>query len=100
METHEKIKVVKGIVETYVNENSETDLLSDFELNHVINIGTSILCTKWNIGYAGGGFVQAVVANDLSRAIGSADSTNIKALKLYCQMMYNTACPSSLLVHA
>ena len=99
METYDKIKIVKGIVETYVNENSETYLLSDFELNHVINIGTSILCTKWNIGYAGGGFVQAVVANDLSRAIGSADSTNIKALKLYCQMMYNTSCPNSLLVH-
>ena len=95
METYEKIETVKGIVEKYVNENAESNIynLIEFEKNHIINIGTSILCTKWNIGYAGGGFVQAVVANDLSRAVGSADSTNIKALKLYCQMMYNTACP-------
>jgi len=94
METYEKIEVVKGIVEKYVNENAENNIYSLSELNHIINIGTSVLCTKWNIGYSGGSFVRAVVDNDLSRAIGSADSTNIKALKLYCQMMYNIGCPS------
>jgi len=35
MKTYEKVKVVKSIVEKYVNEN-----------NHIINTRTSILCSK------------------------------------------------------
>ena len=91
MEKIDKIKKVKDSVEIFVNEN--VDSISGFiiqsELDHIINTGTSIMCTKWNIGYEGGSFVQAVVNNDLSKAVGSADGVNIKALKLYCLMMYN-----------
>jgi hypothetical protein len=61
--------------------------------NHIIGIGTSILCTKWEIGYAGGGFVQAVVNNDLRNAFGRADSTNVIALVFYCQLMQNIGMP-------
>ena len=77
METFEKIQVVKELVAKYFDENAGTTIgwltlekLSEDEKNHIINIGTSMLCTKWDIGYPGGGFVQAFVNNDLMRAIG------------------------------
>jgi hypothetical protein len=52
-----------------------------------------MLCTKWDIGYPGGGFVQAFVNNDLMRAIGSADGTSYKGFKFFAQLMYNVGMP-------
>jgi hypothetical protein len=63
--------------------------LSNEDKQHIVNIGTSIICTRHEIGYAGGSFVQSVVNNDLKGAIANADGTNIHALKFYCMMMYN-----------
>jgi hypothetical protein len=57
--------------------------------SHIVNIGTSILCTKWGIGYPGGGFVQAVVDNDLMGAFSRADSINKDAMGFYCKLLYN-----------
>lgn len=96
METFEKIQTVKEVVKNYIKNNWEYAGLTveDSTNNHIVEIGTSIMCTKWQIGYEGGGFVQAVVNNDLQGAIGRADRTNIRALKLYCQMMYNLGIPN------
>jgi hypothetical protein len=96
MERFEKASIVKGIVENYFEENSQytgLDSLDEESKSHVIQIGTSILCTKWKIGYEGGGFVQSVVDNDLSGAIARADGTSMKALKFFCQLMYNIGHP-------
>jgi len=96
MNTQEQITEVKRIVRDYFHKNSMytgIDEMCHDDNEHIINIGTSILCTKWGIGYEGGSFVQAVVANDLIGAFGSADTINIKALKFYCQLIYNTAMP-------
>ena len=96
MDTFKKIEVVKELVGNYLGLNGwQAGLreLPDAECNHIIEIGTSILCTKWHIGYAGGGFVQAVVDNDLQRAFANADNVNVKALKFYCQLMYNVGMP-------
>lgn len=95
METFKKIEVVKNLVAKYLKENGEHAGLSeaDCQNTHIVEIGTSILCTRWNVGYAGGGFVQAVVDNDLQGAIGRADGTSIRALKFYCQLMYNVGMP-------
>jgi hypothetical protein len=96
METLEKIQVVKELVTKYFDENAswlKLSHLSEDEKSHIINIGTSILCTKWNIGYPGGGFVQAFVDNDLMRAIGSADGTSYKGFKFFAQLMYNVGIP-------
>jgi len=100
METLEKIQVVKELVAKYFDENAGNTIgwlalekLSEDEKNHIINIGTSILCTKWGIGYPGGGFVQAFVDNDLMRAIGSADGTSYKGFKFFAQLMYNVGMP-------
>jgi hypothetical protein len=99
METFEKIQVVKEVVTKYFDENAswlKLSHLSEDEKSHIINIGTSILCTKWNIGYPGGGFVQAFVDNDLMRAIGSADGTSYKGFKFFASLMYNVGTPSTL----
>jgi hypothetical protein len=95
METFKKIEVVKNLVAKYLKENGAHAGLSELDCQnaHIVEIGTSILCTKWQVGYAGGGFVQAVVDNDLQGAIGRADGTSIRALKFYCQLMYNVGMP-------
>lgn len=63
--------------------------LSNEDKQHIVNIGTSIICTRHEIGYPGGSFVQSVVNNDLQGAFANADSINANALKFYCMMMYN-----------
>jgi len=50
--------------------------------DHNIDIMVSIMCTRDKSSYAGGGFVEAVCANDLYSAITRADSSNLKVLKL------------------
>ena len=92
MNAQEQVKEVRDIVRHYFEENSMyagIDDMSTDNKEHVINIGASILCTKWDIGHKGGSFVQAVVANDLSKALGCADYINEKALKFYCQLIQN-----------
>jgi hypothetical protein len=101
MQVFEQISIVKETVKAYLEKYPyRIESLSKEELDHVLNIGTSIMCTKWNIGYPSGGFVEAVVENNLMAAVGRADSTNIKALPFYCQMMYNVGMPSELVEYA
>ncbi len=57
--------------------------------DHIVNIGTSILCTKWEVGYPGGSFVQAIVNNDLRETFGRADRINLNCIRFYCTLMYN-----------
>jgi hypothetical protein len=59
------------------------------EMNHVVNIGTSILCTKWGVGYPGGSFVTAIVNNNLMEAFGRADHINLNAIRFYVSLIYN-----------
>lgn len=103
MTTENQIKLVKELVTGYFNENAggtigwlTLEKLSEDEKAHIINIGTSILCTKWGVGYPGGGFVQAFVDNDLMRAIGSADGISYKGFKFFAQLMYNVGAPRAL----
>jgi hypothetical protein len=42
----------------------------------------SIMCTRDKSSYAGGGFVEAIVSNDLYAAATRADSECVKYLKL------------------
>jgi hypothetical protein len=57
---------------------------------HIVNIGTSVLNTKWGIGFPGGSFVQAIVDNDLHGALGRADNINQDCIKFYSMLLYNT----------
>ena len=83
---------VRDLVTEYYNSNFFNIMgyyLTNSDKEHVINIGTSILCTKWNIGYPGGSFVQAVVNNDLMETFSRADNVNAKVIKFYCHLIYN-----------
>ena len=64
----------------YGNQISVT--LTEEEMSHVINIGTSVLQTR-DGGIQGGSFVQAVVDNDLSRTYNRADSVNKRVIPFY-----------------
>jgi hypothetical protein len=99
MDRAKQIEIVKEVVTDYFNQNSHyvgLSNLSESEQNHIIQIGTSILCTKWDVGYEGGGFVKSFVNNDLMGAIGSADSTSYKGFKFFASLMYNVGTPSTL----
>lgn len=61
----------------------------DNEMEHIVNTGASILCTKWEVGYLGGSFVQAVVDNNLMEAFGRADHINLNAIRFYVYLIYN-----------
>lgn len=86
---------IRKEVEKFFNENRyrfpglDLITLSEENRNHVLNIGTSILCTKWKVGYPGGSFVQAVVNNDLMGAFGKADHINKQCIEFYCSLLYN-----------
>lgn len=78
---------IKEKVAEYVERNLESrcpELYKEqSEKEHIINIATSIYCTKNNIGSGGGSFVRAFVENNLEETIARADDTNIKALSFY-----------------
>ena len=71
-----------------VGVRSEIAPVTD-EMDHVVNIGTSILGTKWGLGYPGGSFVQAVVNNNLMEAFGRADYVNLNCIQFYVYLIYN-----------
>ena len=57
--------------------------------DHIVRIGTRILCTRWEIGYLGGSFAQAIADNNLSEAFGRADDINVNAIRFYVTLLYN-----------
>lgn len=88
-------KVVADYFDKYGKEYLLIDIFM-FQKEHVIEIGTSILCTKWGVGYPGGSFAQAVVNNDLAEAFRRADDINIHCIRFYVMLMYNVGAPTSL----
>ena len=95
MKTEDQIQKITEEVTKFYDDNALLNGLyfQGEERDHVINIGTSILCTKWNVGYPGGGFVQAVVNNDLMQSFSKADHINSKAIKFYCSLIYDVSIP-------
>ncbi len=74
-------------VKKYIIRNSylipDHILTNERDMEHVVEVGTSIMCTKWEVSYPGGDFVQAVVDNKLDEAIGRADMTCVECLKFF-----------------
>lgn len=64
---------------------SATNSKENFE--HVVDIGTSVLCAKWEIGYKPGGFVQSLIDNDLRRTYQKADKTNENCIGFYLRLI-------------
>ena len=72
-------------IRQYVEDNNETHLTSD-ELDHVAMCMEHI--SKWYYeDYPLGGFLTAIVKNDLMGAVFQADGINIRALKLYAYFL-------------
>ena len=97
--TRDNYTEVRKLTERYVREKSTEYLLTRVnpikvnseDFNHGVDIGVSILETKWpQIGmYLGGDFVKAVCNNDLMEAVGRADEVNQQLLHFHCQLLYN-----------
>jgi|TARA_B100000767_G_scaffold275386_1_gene312101 hypothetical protein len=97
METFDKIKIVKKAVQKFFDDSAEqfihdNDIIS-WEENHIITTGTQIMAKKWKVSENCGGFVDSVVANDLSKTMASADNINMHAVRFYCAMIYNVSKP-------
>lgn len=96
----ERKELVRATVDKFYKANGSEcglDYMLAEELSHILNIGTSILCTKWRVGFDGGGFVEAFVANDLMSALGRADSTTLKGFKFFGKLVYNVDAPYELI---
>lgn len=94
-EVQKQIEKVRAKVDKYYEKNIidacpmvNYEFIHDNE-DHIKDIATSIYCTKHNIGYPGGNFVQAVVNNNLFDAFGYADNVNYAVLRFYVMMLHN-----------
>ena len=99
MNPEQQQEIVRAVVSDYFDKYADKYLplypkLTEKE--HIINIGTSILCTKWKVGYPGGSFAKAVVDNDLSESFGRADEINVHCIRFYLMLMYNVGAPTIL----
>jgi hypothetical protein len=81
---------VREYLEKYGNHYVQNfEFMSEEDVDHIVSIGTSIICTRLEIGYPGGSFVQSIVNNDLRGTFASADSVNANCIRFYVMMMYN-----------
>lgn len=99
MKPEEQHDIVRALVSDYFDKYALEYIPYDFVLTsnaHIIDIGTSILCTKWKVGYPGGSFAKAVVDNNLSESFGRADDVNQHCIKFYLMLMYNVGAPTIL----
>jgi len=82
MKSRERIYEIcsKWLERNLTLSESHNNRMSEEEIVEMI---TSIICTRDNISYPGGSFVQAICDNDLDGAVSRADSDNIRLLKLY-----------------
>lgn len=77
---------VREAIGKYVRNNLSMIIgsgeLKDVDIQHIIDIACSIVYTRDNI-MQGGSFVKAIIDDKLSRAVSYADTTCIRALKLF-----------------
>ena len=86
---------IKQEVEDYLVKSAVRCNIGHFIIDpeahdHVVSIGTKILCRQWGLGHRQhGGFIEAFVSNDLRGAYSRADSLNRQALYFYCSLVHN-----------
>jgi hypothetical protein len=99
MNLEEQQEIVRTLVSDYFDKYATESILYNYvmaESEHIIYIGTSVLCTKWNVGYPGGDFVKSIVDNDLAGAFSRADHINQHCIKFYVMLMHNVGAPTIL----
>ena len=89
-----QMAIVKESVEQYFEKTAplsvfEYSTMSQDDKDHIKNIACSIMNARLGIGFDPGGFVKAVINNNLSGAFANADQVNQRALKFYMLMIYN-----------
>lgn len=91
----EDLNKIKKIVTDYYDKHESLYFsdISDEDKQHVISIGVSLLCTKWDKYYAGGSFVKSIINNDLRSAVDTADLTNLKYIPFYVRLIHNVEKP-------
>jgi hypothetical protein len=93
--TPEILETLRDQVRKYFEQNWEScKVPSEFTImeetrEHILNISCSIIMTKYEIGSPGGGFVHAIVNNDLRGAVNRADAVNLKMIPFYVTMLEN-----------
>ena len=96
---NEAIDTIQKSVSDYVVENQKIIPTSVYEsqekLAHIIDVGASIMRTKWDVGYPGGSFAQAVVTNNLRQSFGYADMVCRECLHFFVVMINNLDMPSN-----
>ena len=99
MNPEQQQELVRAVVSDYFDKYADKyvpHIMFQLEREHIIDTGTSILCTKWNVGYPGGSFAQAMVDNNLTDVFGIADDVNVHCIRFYVMLMYNVGMPTSL----
>lgn len=89
-----QMEKVKSAVHQYYNRHAnqfvfEFDRMDEDEREHIKQIACSIMNAKFGIGFEPGGFVKAVLDNNLTRVFANADQVNKRALNFYMLMIYN-----------
>lgn len=95
----DKVNLIEERVNQWVDQNIEmipVGFRIKPTLEYIKQVCVSMLYTKWGVGPQGGGFVQAVINNDLLSAVCRADGMNSQLLKFYCTMLHNIRKPESL----
>lgn len=75
-------KTMMELITQYNKAAAEFASQYDVYSPHIISIIASVMMTRDGKGYPGGGFVHAVVANDLFRAVSTADWECYQNLKV------------------
>jgi len=81
-----------GYVDAKLHDYKKYNLVTTIDYNDVVSTGISVLETKFpeiGPGYGGGGFVEALISNDLEGTFARADSTNRKYILFYLQLITN-----------
>ena len=90
-------EVVENHVKDYLVKNisllPDSIRTNERNLNHVEDIATSIMCTKWDVSYPGGSFVTALVNNKLRETFGLADDVCKNAIPFFIMMVNNLDMP-------
>jgi hypothetical protein len=101
MDRSKQIIIIEKLVEDYISKNKNMIPFHIFtneqSLRHVKEIGVSILCTKWKIGYEGGSFVRNFVNNKLSESFNTADYIIRDSMYFLNMLNINVPLPSELI---
>lgn len=100
--TMHNLQVIRDAVSEYYSKYSNLyihneEYFSSDQKRHVIDIGTSIIGTRMEIGFPGGSFVQSIVNNDLRGSFAAADDINVNCIRFYLMMIYNISIPGLIL---